>query len=157
MLSSCNRDELTGKEYLGWYDHLESLNIRFKPNNRVIGNFNSTDAVGFYSDRILGNYEFEYPYIFITWKHVSIENLAIKSIRQNPDSVVINKSLDAVYWYEGENEYTLLLNETPPNNRNRIAVFQFFIKNAVPIVLLFVILFVALLAAGIKWYKDTGT
>lgn len=109
MLLSCssNNDELSGKKFEGYYETCERITIDFDSDSRVTGQISSTDFVGNFSDYIYGHYKYNAPNIVIVWEKIDDDNEKHKSILPNPDSVIINESLDTLWLYEGRRKYVL--------------------------------------------------
>lgn len=109
MLLSCssNIDELSGKKFEGYYETCERITIDFDSDSRVTGQISSTDFVGNFSDYIYGHYKYNAPNIVIVWEKIDDDNEKHKSILPNPDSVIINESLDTLRLYEGGRKYVL--------------------------------------------------
>lgn len=109
LLLSCssNSDGLSGKEFEGYYQTCEKIEIDFDPDSKVTGHISSTDFVGHFSDYIYGHYKFKAPNVVIVWEKTDEDNEKYKSVLPNPDSVIINESLDTLWLYEGGEKYTL--------------------------------------------------
>ena len=105
--SSCSKDGLTGRRYVGYYQPVEKISLEFETDSRVVGEISSTDFVGHFSDCIYGSYEYKHPYIKITWTEVDSDNDKYKSVISSPDSIIINESLDTLRLYEKTEDYVL--------------------------------------------------
>ena len=110
LLCSCKsgkRDNLTGKEFEGYYYSCEYISLDFKPDSTVNGHFSSTDFVGSFSDDMYGHYEYAHPYITIVWEKADPKNDVYKKVLSNPDSLIVNEALDTLWLFEGEEKFTL--------------------------------------------------
>lgn len=105
--SSCDKEGLTGRKYQGYYHPIERISIEFEDNSKVVAVITSADFVGYFSDRLFGNYEYKHPYVSITWTKVDSDNDKYKSLISSPDSAIMNESLDTLRLYEGDEEYVL--------------------------------------------------
>lgn len=107
-LSSCTKykDTVLGKDYDGIYHPAERLFLQFEPDSSVVGHITSTDFVGHFSDYVYGHYEYEHPYITIVWERTDPMNDKY-TLFPNPDSVLVNDSLDTLDYYEAEHGYSL--------------------------------------------------
>ena len=118
-VGSCsgNNDEITGKEFGGYYNACERIFLEFKENNEVEAVISSTDFVGRFCDKIYGKYEYKHPNVIVTWTKVDPDNDLYKKVVSNPDSIIVNESLDTLTLYERKEEYVLskatLYNITP--------------------------------------------
>ncbi len=106
-LYSCDNNNLTGKSYQGYYNACERIYIEFESNSQVEGEISSTDFVGRFTDYVCGHYEYKHPYIIITWTKADSDNEVYKNVISNPDSTIVNESLDTLRLYEGNEEYIL--------------------------------------------------
>lgn len=106
-LYSCDNNNLTGKSYQGYYNACERIYIEFESNSQVEGEISSTDFVGRFTDYVRGHYEYKHPYIIITWTKADSDNEVYKNVISNPDSTIVNESLDTLRLYEGNEEYIL--------------------------------------------------
>jgi hypothetical protein len=104
---SCSKDNLTGREYQGYYHTCERISLEFKSNSKVVANISSTDFVGHFSDCVYGHYEYKHPNVIITWMKVDFNNDKYKNVISNPDSIIINESLDTLWLYEKNEEFVL--------------------------------------------------
>ncbi|MBR5688170.1 MAG: hypothetical protein IKX36_09445 [Prevotella sp.] len=104
---SCSKDGLPGKKFQGYYHPTERISLKFETNSKVVGEISSTDFVGNFADRVYGNYEFLKPYIKITWMDVDSDNEVYKSVISNPDTIMINESLDTIRLWDGNDEFVL--------------------------------------------------
>ena len=104
---SCSKDNLTGREYQGYYHTCERISLEFKSNSKVVANISSTDFVGHFSDCVYGHYEYKHPNVIITWMKVDSNNDKYKNVNSNPDSIRINESLDTLRLYEEDEEFVL--------------------------------------------------
>ena len=153
LLQSCEKDELTGKCFRGYYHPCEKMSIEFRPNSRIDCRISSNEFVGHFSDRICGYYEYARPYVSIEWNRPSLGNDVYTNKPTDPDSVIVNSSLDALRLYEGEQEYILLVASPDSIVRN---IFVFIIDHLIPIVLFLLALLLFTVLAIRKWYKETG-
>ena len=106
-LCSCSKDGMDGKEYVGYYKPIERMSLEFRKNSEVVGKISSTDFVGRFTDYVCGHYEYKHPYIIITWIKADSDNEVYKNVISNPDSTIVNESLDTLRLYEGNEEYIL--------------------------------------------------
>ena len=106
-LCSCGNNNLTGKSYQGYYNSCERICLEFESNSQVEGEISSADFVGSFTDYVYGHYEYKHPYIIITWTKTDLDNEVYKSVISNPDSTIVNGSLDTLRLYEGNEEYIL--------------------------------------------------
>ena len=104
---SCSKDNLTGREYQGYYHTCERISLEFKSNSKVVANISSTDFVGHFSDCVYGRYDYDHPNIIITWTGVESDNDVYKNVMLNPDGIIINESLDTLWLYEKNEEFVL--------------------------------------------------
>lgn len=175
-LFSCERggkDELSRSLYDGYYGSCEYLSLDFKSNSKVRGHLCSTDFVGNFSDDIYGHYEYKHPYITIVWERASWANLVYKSM-YNPDSILINESLDTLLYFEQDQCYTLSkyhkwyqVDRDAPITKKISdfclqaliyvlgSLFRYFIflLSLIDKYLIYIVLFAVVLFFGIKWRK----
>ena len=74
VLYSCTGDELTDKEFDGYYHPVERISLEFKSGRRVIGRIRSTEFVGRFHDKIYGHYDYAFPNVYISWDRSALEN-----------------------------------------------------------------------------------
>ena len=106
-LCSCKKDNLTGKEFQGYYYTCERLSIDFNSDSKVTGCISSTDFVGHFSDVIYGHYDYKHPYVNIVWEKTNPRNDKYKELIPNPDSLIVNEALDTLLLYEKGVKYEL--------------------------------------------------
>ena len=106
-LCSCSKDGLAGREFQGYYHTCEMISLEFKADNNVESEIFSTDFVGNFSDQIYGHYEYKHPNVNISWVRVDSNNDVYKKVMSNPDSIIINESLDTLILYEGNEKFVL--------------------------------------------------
>ena len=156
LLASCRKDELTENVYDGYYHPIERIRLEFKTDSRVSGRISSTDFVGRFHDDLYGHYDYEYPYINISWDRAALGNRVYMSPPVNPDSMVINATLDTLFLYEGGEAYELQNSQTTKGEMIRGDVMVFLFDNFILISLVFLALLFFAIYRAIKWYHDTS-
>ena len=163
-LFSCERggkDELSGRSYHGYYGGCECLSLDFKSNSEVQGHLCSAEFVGYFSDEIYGHYEYKRPFITIVWDKTSPKNSVYKSMN-NPDSIMINESLDTLFYYEGDRCYTIpkyRLYKFGKNDSVIVKIYSFCYQSLLILIcyfikyFIYIVLFAVVLFFGIKWRK----
>ena len=161
-VGSCsgNKEELTGKEFGGYYNACERIFLEFKENNEVEAVISSTDFVGRFCDKIYGQYEYKHPNVIVTWSKVDPDNEQYKKVMSNPDSIIVNESLDTLTLYERKEEFVLskaTLYNITPNAPLMQQLYEYYYQSIL-LVLFFIIKYffyfviaIALLVLFLKW------
>ena len=157
LLCSCKRDEFTGKEYVGYYHPIEQISLDFKAGGHVTARINSTDFVGWFSDKLYGHYEYSNPVLTLSWDRAPHGNWEYKDCPPDPDSILISPSLDTLILYEGDSSYVLKRETVNRADRIRSNFFVFLTKNAIIIVLIILVLILVPIILLVKWLKETGS
>ena len=92
---SCGGNRLNGKEFDCYDEGLRTL-ISFESDSTVVCSYSSFDFVASISDNVYGHYEYRHPNVFITWDSVSSKNIQYSEVPNNPDSIIVNESLDTL-------------------------------------------------------------
>lgn len=92
---SCGGNRLNGKEFDCYDEGLRTL-ITFESDSTVVCSYSSFDFVASISDKVYGHYEYRHPNVFITWDSVSSKNIQYSEVPNNPDSIIVNESLDTL-------------------------------------------------------------
>ena len=92
---SCGGNRLNGKEFDCYDEGLRAL-IMFESDSTVVCCYSSFDFVASISDKVYGHYEYRHPNVFITWDSVSSKNIQYSEVLNNPDSIIVNESLDTL-------------------------------------------------------------
>ena len=153
VVYSCQRDELTGKEYVGYYHPIEWISLDFKPGGHVTGRIGSTDAAGWFRDKAYGHYGYDDTQLTLSWDHVPVGNLVYHHCPSDPDSIVVSPSLDSLVLYEGEEKYVL---ERVKGHGAGGDAIVFFMKYSIIFVLFFLAFILALIIRLIRWLSETG-
>lgn len=95
---SCGGNRLNGKEFDCYDEGLRTL-ITFESDSTVVCSYSSFDFVASISDNVYGHYEYRHPNVFITWDSVSSKNIQYSEVPNNPDSIIVNESLDTLRCY----------------------------------------------------------
>lgn len=156
LLASCKKDELTENVYVGYYHPTERIRLEFKTDSRVAGRISSTDFVGRFHDNSYGHYDYKFPHINISWDRTALGNQVYKSPPVNPDSIVINATLDTLVLYEGGEAYELQKSQTTKGEMIRDDVMVFLFNNFFLFTLVFLALLIFVIYRAIKWYHDTN-
>ena len=115
-----NKNELCGREFRGYYNSCQYMNLSFESNTEVVANICSADFVGRFSDNVYGHYHYKKPYVVISWEKVAPDNDEYKKVIRCPDSVRVDESLESLSYYDGnvcyvmsDNSFCGVLKNTP--------------------------------------------
>ena len=157
LLCSCKRDDLTDKEFVGFYRSIDRISLDFKAGGRVTARINSTDAVGWYCDKLYGHYKYSNPVLTLSWKHASLGNWEYKHCPPDPDSILISPSLDTLILYEGDASYVLRMETVNSADKIRSNIIVFLARNFLLIILSILTLILVSIILLFKWSRETGT
>jgi hypothetical protein len=157
VLYSCTGDELTDKEFDGYYHPVERISLEFKSGRRVIGRIRSTEFVGRFHDKIYGHYDYAFPNVYISWDRSALENQVYRKKPADPDSIILHNSLDTIELYESGATYVLLKNSTTKAERTRGDMQALFFDFFLLLALVLPVIMCLLVIVGLVWFKQTGT
>ena len=169
LFVSCQKDELSGKMYRGYYDPLQHMLIVFKDNSKVKAHMSSAEVLGFFSDDVYGHYVYRPPYIDIVWEKHARGNRVYNmySPLPVPDSLRVNESMTELIWFEDEKEYHLKedtlyhINKEDPFYKQALDylkeslfyVFLFIISHFIPICII-ILVFIIVLGRIKAWKRQ---